>query len=64
LEDCALLILWPATRAAPYRHENAGEARDAGENAVEKADPRIGGGSPACDRFDGGTKEGIEAVES
>src|SRR5262245_66290842 len=47
LEDGPLLVLGPTTKAAPDGRENAGEAGEAAENAVQKAHARVRRGTAA-----------------
>src|SRR5262245_22812014 len=63
LEDRPLLVLGPTTNAAPDGRENAGEAGEAAENAVQKAHAGISRGTASLDRLYRRSDEAISAVE-
>src|SRR5262249_7334400 len=63
LEDGPLLVLGPTTKAAPDGRENAGEAGEAAENAVQKAHARVRRGTAALNGLHRRSGQAIGAVE-
>src|SRR5215831_2478558 len=63
LKHRALLVLGPAANAAPDGGENAGEAGQAPEDSVQKADAGIGCRTATLDGVHRRSSEAVNAIE-